>query len=244
MLSPMLSRIDVAMTPAEAQALPRADCYLVIDVLRATTTIATLFARGLEELTVVTTVEEALARRAPGVLLFGERGGLRPEGFDYGNSPAEASTLELARRRGVLTTSNGTAALCAVAPLGPTAAAALANLNAASSFAAEYESVMVVCAGNGGGARFSLEDFAVAARIVQHLHRTAAGIALGDGARAALEMADPVRLLSKSTHSELLRSLGFADDVAFSAVPDTSPAVPAVTAFGETWAVLRSLGRP
>lgn len=235
----MVSSIDIAMTPAEALALPRADCYLVIDVLRATTTVATLFARGLEELTVVTTVEEALAGRQPGDILFGERGGLRPDGFDYGNSPVEASTLDLARRRGVLTTSNGTTALCAVAPLGVTVSAAVANLTAASAFAERYKSVVLVCAGNGGANRFSLEDFATAALFVQTVHRAAPNIALGDGARLAVELADPVGMLSDSVHGALLRSLGFAEDIAFAVTADTSAAVPVVTAFGDSWAELR-----
>lgn len=242
----MLRRIDVALTPAEAQLLPPAACYAVIDALRATTTIAALFHRGLRELRVVSTLEAGRAARAsPRTLLFGESGGLRPEGFDYGNSPAEAARLDPGGRDAVLVTSNGTVALCAVAASGVTVAASLVNLSAVAGFASGFDSVVAVCSGNAGARLFSLEDFAVAAELVRALSARQPAAALGDGALAALALADPASLIPRSAHAAVTRALGFEADIAFAMQRDAAPAVPAVAACGEGWAVLRDrLQRP
>lgn len=240
MLPEVPRHIDIAMIPAEATVLPVADCYVVIDGLRATTTVATLFARGLHTLTVVDTLDAGRALQRDGVLLFGEQGGLRPEGFDYGNSPVEAANLELAGRSAVLVTSNGTVALCAVARLGITVAGSLANLSAVASFARAHERVVVVCAGNDGARRFSLEDFAMAAALVQRIAEPREQWAFGDGARLALELASPHTLVSTSTHANVTRFLGFQADVEFASQSDTSAAVPLVTSFGDGWAVLEN----
>ena len=85
-------RVDVAFTPA---ALPPAALAgataLVIDVLRASTTMVTAVAHGCLAMLPVAEVDEARrrARSLPGALLAGERGGDPPEGFDLGNSPLE-----------------------------------------------------------------------------------------------------------------------------------------------------------
>src|SRR5688500_18674541 len=106
-----MQSLEIALLPAEAQAI-EADCYVVVDALRATTTAATLFARGLRDLVAVDSIEMArdLARR-DGRMLFGEVDGHPPAGFDFGNSPVEASTARVEGRGAVLFTTNGTAAL-------------------------------------------------------------------------------------------------------------------------------------
>jgi hypothetical protein len=110
----MTRRIELALLPVEAQAI-EADCFVVIDVLRATTTVAVLFERGLRSLVATDDIE--LARtiaREESRLLFGEVRGLPPPGFDHGNSPVEAMGLEQPGGTRCLPT-NGSRALCAVA---------------------------------------------------------------------------------------------------------------------------------
>jgi len=233
---PGVKRIDIAMTPAEAAILPAADCYVVIDALRATTTMAVLFEAGLESLLVVEELEAAVAaREGSDALLFGERGGLRPEGFDYGNSPVEAATLDLRGRSAVQVTSNGTRALCAVAGLGAVAAGSIVNLSAVAAFAAGRESVTIVCAGNGGASRFSLEDFATASALAKRVHARHPGAATGDAARLALELSSPERLITRSEHAAVIQALGLGEDVEFSARMDAVGAVPVVREFGQGW---------
>lgn len=237
----MLTSISVALTPAEAAGLP-AECYVVIDVLRATTTIATLFERGLRKLTVVS--EIGLARELAaeqGALLLGEEGGLPPPGFALGNSPVDAAKLMLSGRDAVMFTTNGTAALCGVAGKGTVYAGALANVTAVAEAAARFGTTTVVCSGGARGSRFGLDDFAAAAVLVGRLTRIAPEAVLSDGAELALQIVEPARLVRRSEHAGTLRLLRLAADIEFALREDSSPAVPAIVDFGEGYAVLRDV---
>lgn len=237
----MVSRIDIAMVPGEAGLLGLADAYVVIDTLRATTTISTLFARGLRRLRVVTDVEAAFAARASsGALLFGEVGGLPPEGFDFGNSPVEAERLDVRGRDAVLMTSNGTKALCGVAGLGPTFAGSFVNVSAIIEWASRAERVTIVCAGNHGARRFSLEDFAVAAAIVRGIVDRSPKSSLGDAAMLALALDQPERFISVAEHAAVIGKLGLSHDVEFARSKDRAPSLPRVVEFGDGWAVLEN----
>ena len=87
-----------------------AGAVVVIDVIRAFTTAAYAFGAGAEAIYLVGSVEEALAFKAkdPDVLVMGEDRGRRPEGFDFPNSPAKVSRVDLAGRTLVQRTSAGT----------------------------------------------------------------------------------------------------------------------------------------
>ncbi len=253
----MTKQIDVAVLPSEIEALP-ADCYVVVDVLRATTTIATLFENGLTDL--IVTGDLALAREIAARdsrILCGEVYGLPPEGFDIGNSPCEARAANVAGRGAVLYTTNGTPTLCAVAQKGVCFAGALANISAVAQAVTGYEHVVIVCAGNAGGRRFAQEDFAVAGSFVRAIMRLdsaadtgdAAAIAMGltgydDWLRAGLpqQTATSPRLIGGSEHARKTIELGFAADVQFAMQPNTSTAVPIVTATGDGWARISRAG--
>ena len=88
---------------------------IIIDVFRAFTTAAIAFNRGADHIVLVAEIEEALALRDRGVgdLLMGEVDGIRPEGFDYGNSPFEISTADLAGKTIVQSTRAGTVGVAA-----------------------------------------------------------------------------------------------------------------------------------
>ncbi|MGE5250828.1 MAG: 2-phosphosulfolactate phosphatase [Bacteroidota bacterium] len=87
-----------------------AGLVIVIDVIRAFTSAAFIFGQGAQQIIPVGTVEEALdlKRRIPGALACGEVKGLPPPGFDFGNSPTQALTLDLAGRTVIQRTSAGT----------------------------------------------------------------------------------------------------------------------------------------
>lgn len=132
-------RIQVALTPALIPArrdtVPTA-IFVVVDVIRATSTLTMLFERGCAEVYVTPDIASARALRVGGVpgLLAGEIGGERPRGFDLGNSPAELAGRDLGGAQAILATTNGTRALCACAQAasGPIYAAALRNAAAVS----------------------------------------------------------------------------------------------------------------
>ncbi|MFN0050890.1 MAG: 2-phosphosulfolactate phosphatase [Planctomycetales bacterium] len=145
---------------------------VVIDVLRATTTIVVALQAGARQVIPCLTVEESLrvAGELPGgsVLLGGERGGLRIPGFDLGNSPADY-TAEVVRGKSVVfTTTNGTRAMNRVQRMPRVLIGALVNLQAVVCRLADLSGpVHLVCAGTDG--QLTLEDVLCAGLITREL---------------------------------------------------------------------------
>ena len=141
---------------------------VVIDVLRAFSLECYLSAWGAAELRPVSTLEEAFAWRArdPEVLLAGERGGAKCEGFDFGNSPWSIPTEAVRGRRVIHTTSAGTQGVTHAAGAEEIIAGSLVNAAAAAAYirARNPETVSLVCMGNGG-VREAPEDVLCAAYI-------------------------------------------------------------------------------
>lgn len=175
--------VDVAFTPAERVSAPVA---IVVDVLRATSTMAQALAAGYRRVLCCADIEEAQSLRAelPDALVGGERKAVRIEGFDVGASPREF--LEARAETLILTTTNGTrtiltaAEACEEVLLG-----SLLNLDAVVRAVRERgRDVVVVCAGFQGA--FAIDDAYCAGRIVQLVdaERTDAAIAAELVARA------------------------------------------------------------
>lgn len=231
----------MALLPGES-ALLDADCYVVVDTLRATTTIAALFTRGITEVWAVDEIE--LARRMAqqhDALLLGEVGGLPPAGFALGNSPADVLASESGRERAVMFTTNGTQALCQVASRGATFAAALVNASAVADAIRGFEHVALVCAGEAGGRRFALEDFAAAAAIARRLVSDTDAVAYDDATQLGLAFNDEraSMVVGIANHADTLRSIGLAEDIALAATPDSMTCVPRVADAGNGWVLLR-----
>jgi len=231
-------RIEVAFTPVLLTE-PEGKVCLAVDLLRLSSSAATLFARGLAEALVAGTIEEArrLAAERSGYLLCGEEGGKPPAGFDYGNSPSEFDGLDLAGRGAVLATTNGTPALERAAGCPVVLLASLLNLSAAVSAALEEATagefaVAVLCAGNGRGRRFSLEDAFCAGALVDALaSREGVEVSLWSSAAAAQRIYRSYRgsaraMFRESDHAAGLAKLGFGADLTFCARRDVFDVVP------------------
>jgi 2-phosphosulfolactate phosphatase len=211
--------VNVVFTPDGAAP---AGVGIVVDVLRATSTIAQALASGYERVLCCAEIAEALALRAelPDSLLGGERKAIRVEGFDVGASPREF--LEPRARTLILSTTNGTRAIletarhCERVLLG-----SLLNLSAVAG-AAEGDDVVVVCAGFQGG--FALDDAYCAGRIVALLQgeRTHAATATELLAHAFSSALDG---LNARTYGPP----GLEDDIAYCAQEDLLAAVPELT---------------
>jgi 2-phosphosulfolactate phosphatase len=174
-------RVHVAFTPAETAPIPTG---IVVDVLRATSTIAQALAGGYERVLCCAEIDEARALRdeTGDAVLAGERKAEPIPGFDFGNSPQEF--VEARAETLILTTTNGTRAIvgaatrCELVLVG-----SLLNLDAVARAAREREEdVEIVCAGVLGG--FALDDAYCAGRIVERL-----GGVKTDAAEAALRIA-------------------------------------------------------
>src|SRR4051794_30543744 len=159
---------------------------VVIDVLRATTTIVHALAAGCQAVIPCAEIEDARrqAKALSGpVILGGERGGLKVIGFDHGNSPGEYTPAVCKGATLVMTTSNGTRALLRAAEAERVLVAAFVNYSAVcKQLAGDERPVHVVCAGSDGEP--SLEDSLFAGALVDYLC-DAGDVALNDSARLA-----------------------------------------------------------
>jgi len=159
-------RVHVAFTPAEEASAPLG---IVVDVLRATSTIAQALAAGYERVLCCRALEDAreLRRRMPDALVGGERNAVRIEGFDVGASPREF--LEARAQTLILSTTNGTAVILEAARrCGEVWLGSLLNLDAVVRAVRERgDDVAILCAGFQGA--FALDDAYCAGRIVQGL---------------------------------------------------------------------------
>jgi 2-phosphosulfolactate phosphatase len=228
------------------QRLPAGGCAggiaVVIDVLRASTTMITALAHGAARVVPVADVDEArrlAAEAGPAALLGGERGGVRIPGFDLGNSPLEYVASRVAGRTIVITTTNGTAALAAARGAREILIGAIINRAAVAAalrrLAGEGEQVHLVCAGTDGCV--SAEDVLAAGAILDAAGADRAGDVLDAAARDALAAfrrvaaggdvpAALVAEFRRSPGGANLVALGMEADLPAAAAIDTLPLVP------------------
>ncbi len=206
------------------------DCVAVIvDALRASATAAMLLDAGATEILVVAEVEDAfrVKKSRPDALLFGERGGLPPEGFDYGNSPRH---VQAAKGRPVIfTTSNGSARLHEA--YGAPALYLASTVNALAlvgKLAGQARDVVLVPAGNVADPAYDAQEDWVAATAIAML----ADAPIGEGAllfrdwRQRIELDGVQKLFQTAPHAQELRNLGLEDDIAFCARSNITDALP------------------
>src|ERR671931_1186837 len=208
--------IHVAFTPDEAAP---AAVGIVVDVLRATSTIAQALASGYRRVLCCGELDEARALRSqiPNSLVGGERNAVRIEDFDVGASPREF--VEARAETLILSTTNGTRAIietarqCKQVLLG-----SLLNVSAVTA-AASADDVLVVCAGFKGA--FALDDAYCAGRIVQRL-----GLERSDAAVAAALVADAFPTALDGLNARTYGPPGLEEDIEFCARVDALAAVP------------------
>jgi len=228
-------RIDVAPT---ADAVVQADLggvtALVIDVLRASTTIITALTNGCAAIVPVADPQDARRRAAAAgdgaALVAGERRGEPIPGFDLGNSPVEFQSPHVRGKTVYFTTSNGTRALLASRTAAAIGIAALLNATAAAAWAtATGRDVIIVCSGSHG--RHSLEDWTCGGLVIARILTAAPDAELTDAARDALGTgrrygADVARLKHDAPWARRLIAAGRAADVDACLRLDTTKLVP------------------
>ena len=231
------SAIDVGFTAADIRP---ADAIVVIDVLRATSTIVQALAAGYERVLCCESIEGARELRAPGRVIAGEQEWTTPPGFDLGNSPGAFTTPDGAEV--VLVTTNGTPMMArAAAQSDEVLLASLLNLDA---IVAALSPGDVLLAGAGTNGRPALEDTYVAGRIASRLEgepRDAALIA------ECLAVREPLEALAASADAAKLREAGLGDDVEWCAQESIIDCVPRVAAVEDGVSVVElsgSSGRP
>jgi 2-phosphosulfolactate phosphatase len=196
---------------------------IVIDVLRATSTMLTALAHGCSAIYPVETVLQAKQLHQPGFLLGGERGCKKIPGFDYGNSPFEYMDNQVAGKTIIMTTTNGTRAIQKSYKASTIIAGSLLNGNAcAKEAAALKKDIVILCSGTQDV--YSLEDGICAGQIVEELHR----LLLPDGVELEINdfglsmlyafrqvQGDMTKALLTCANGKRLSKLGFTEDIIY-----------------------------
>lgn len=230
-------KLDVYFTPLGLTAGDLAGRgVVVIDVLRATTSIVAALASGARAVVPTATSEEAVKMTAnlerDGFVLAGERKYLPIPGFALGNSPLEMTPEQVGGKTVYLATTNGTPALVAAQGADAVLVGAAINFGAvlerARALFVERSDLAIICAGHEK--QFALEDAYVAGRLVKDVKKRLRRVDLNDGASVALSLTQRYKdwqdALKTSEAGRTLHALGLGEDVRFSAQVDRFANVP------------------
>lgn len=216
--------INLSFNPAELRKTKQREWrVVVIDVLRASSTIVYAFSQGCKVIYPVATIREAFrkAKKLDGrVVLGGERDGVRIKGFRLGNSPQEYSSQVVRNKAVVFTTTNCTRNLSALKGPKEAIICAFLNLPAVVGYLLRTGGRILIALSGTDGA-MSLEDAVCAGMLVDRLLKRQS-ISLTDSARCAHILykhyqKDPLQALLDSQHGKHLIELGMREDLNFCA---------------------------
>ena len=231
-------QIEVVLSLSEP--LPAVDVWLVLDLLRASSTIVTWFERGGKELYPESTVDAALLlktrmqKEGHSPLLMGEKNAVPPDGFDAGNSPLEISGKTVKQfPTAIIATTNGTKAILKAVASGAAVYIACARnaLYAVDSAIAHGHNIGILCAGRVG--RPAMDDTICAGLMVERFCRFLPNIVLSDGANIALKIWKSTKgsfehNIRIADHAKFLKKIGYSEDISFACERDSVAYVPEV----------------
>lgn len=227
----ILPRLEVCFSPALFHLYDTTDTIVVIiDVFRATSTIAAALHNGAASVIPVASVQECIeiGKSTAESITAGERDGKIAPGLAYGNSPSEYPPAFIKGKNLVLTTTNGTRLLHMVHGMSMIITGAFLNLSAVSDFLIqEKKNVLLGCA--AWKDRFNLEDSLFAGAVVDRIHSHFTSNC--DSVRAAHYIykqsgGDFENFLVDSSHYRRLSAYGLQDDLKYCSTPDLHPVVP------------------
>ncbi|MEW6624032.1 MAG: 2-phosphosulfolactate phosphatase [Bacillota bacterium] len=209
---------------------------IVIDVLRATSTMVTALNNGCREIIVAPTPQAGLKLRSlygSAVVLGGERKREKISGYDLGNSPREYKAGNIAGKILVFTTTNGTALINSCSGASSILIAAFLNARAVASSLNDSPDILIACAGTKG--TFSLEDYLLAGYILKLIKKQHVNAVFNDECFKAVEFYDYLQkdlegILLRSPHGLNLKMLGMERDVVYCLQKDIINQVPRVAA--------------
>ncbi|MEK7674650.1 MAG: 2-phosphosulfolactate phosphatase [Verrucomicrobiota bacterium] len=247
----MPTTLEVLFAPAEFAVLPQRDLSqtvcVIFDILRATSTMMTALANGAVEILPVAEIAEALAirQRRPGVLLAGERNGLRIRAeqaggadFDLGNSPLEFTPERVQGRSLVMTTTNGTRALRACRGARAVLIASFLNLQAVAGWIEAQKPEHLLLVGSGTIDQVAYEDVLAAGALCELIWPRYGSSQVADSAQIARQIYGLAQhnLLGAMQHTRngrrLLAIPELRDDIAFCAQRETLSFVAALQSDG------------
>ncbi len=228
-------KINVIFSPVSADELYfTGKTTVVIDILRATSTIVTALENGAKEIVPVGTVEFAV-KVSGGMfggqtLLGGERNTKKIEGFALGNSPFEYSEDIVSGKSIVLYTTNGTKSIVKAKFSENLFICSFLNIGAVAEHLVKLgKDVEILCAGRSNN--FSMEDSVCAGKLISEMEKLAEGIALTDSSRASVAMSKTfgkniLKMFKESEHGRILLENGFENDLKYCSKINISGAIP------------------
>lgn len=207
---------------------------VVIDVLRASSTIVTALNNGAKEVIPVTSVEFAV-KISGGLfggqtLLGGERNTKKVEGFSLGNSPLEYSSEVVKGKSVIIYTTNGSRAIVKAKFSEKLFVCSYLNLSAIAQHLIELNNDFeILCSGRSNS--ISLEDTVCAGKLISEIEKINANVELSDSSKAALALnktfgEDILKMLSETEHGKLLLKNGFDDDIKYCSKLNLINAIP------------------
>ncbi|WP_138499110.1 2-phosphosulfolactate phosphatase family protein [Nostoc sp. PA-18-2419] len=221
------------------------ECAIAVDVLRATSTIATVLAAGGEAVQVFSDLDQliAVSKKWPPEkrLRAGERGGAKVEGFELGNSPLDCTSELVQGRRLFISTTNGTRALQRVQDSPNVIAAALINRAAVVEFLKRKQPETIWIVGSGWEGSFSLEDTvcagAIAHSLLQQTELSLEEVAGNDEVIDAIALYSQwqdnlLELFHQASHGKRLLRLQCQEDLKYCSQTDVLDILPIQTEIG------------
>lgn len=223
--------IEVCLSPVHFEHYNSSDSIVVvIDVLRATSSMCVAFQFGAKSLVPVSTVEESLAYKAKGFLIGAERNGQQLDGFDFGNSPFSYMDEKIKGRNIALSTTNGTKAINIAGKSHTVVAGSFLNLDALCEWLKQQDkSVICLCAGWQN--TFNLEDTLLAGAICTRLQNDFELTNHRDSALAAMHLYEIAKddlfdFLKNSSHRMRLEKLHIEEDILYCLTPNQISVIP------------------
>ena len=227
--------IEVCFTPIlyPYKLIKKDFVVIIVDVLRATTTICTAFQNGAKAIIPIANVEDINKYKNNGFIIAGERDGIKLENADLGNSPFNFTKEIVADKTIVITTTNGTQAIEMAKDADSIVIGSFLNLNAIGNWITEQnKNVIILCAGWKN--KFNLEDTLFAGALVEYLSDSLNfNLNLScDSAIAALDLwtiakEDLLDYVEKTSHRHRLKRMVLDDVIEYCFTPNISEVIPA-----------------
>jgi len=231
-----MNNLDTLLIPEEIKNTELADkLVVIIDVLRASSTLVTALANGcrgfIPILSPEQAKEEAQQFEKESVLLGGEREGKKIEGFDLGNSPREYNGEVVKDKTIIFSTTNGVKTLEMVKNAHRIIIGSFLNLHSVCNYCTNYQGdILIICAGKEG--KYSLEDAACAGGIIHSLRDVFPSSYQEADANLTAQLLyekfnnNTLEILRKSQHGRYLESIGLGEDLKFCSQVDFFHIVP------------------
>lgn len=218
-LNLFMPQIETVLTPALFHLHNKnlqSKQVVVIDILRATTTMIVAMENGASEIKTVDNIENTLKLRNQGYLVAGERNGEKVDGFDFGNSPQEFTRSVIEGQKIALTTTNGTKAIAACEGAKYRYVSSFRNISAMINILISNQcDILLFCA--GWKDKFNLEDTVFAGAIIDELLQN--GFTTSDDASLMAQRlwlqgkSDLTSFLADASHVKRFKSLHIESDL-------------------------------